>query len=64
MRNPETDPFFAQIENLKVRDLLKRIYQEYLEAPGEEIEIQKSEKIVRKSEFYQEKEKFVLDEEV
>ena len=36
MRNPETDPFFAQIKNLKVRDVLKRIYNQYLEAPEEE----------------------------
>jgi hypothetical protein len=25
-KNPEQDPFFAQIENLKVRDILKRVY--------------------------------------
>ena len=36
MRKPETDPFFAQIKNLKVRDVLKRIYNQYLEAPEEE----------------------------
>jgi hypothetical protein len=36
MRKPETDPFFSQIRNLKVRDILKRIYNQYLEAPVEE----------------------------
>ena len=65
MRKPETDPFFAQIKNLKVRDVLKRIYNQYLEAPEEEkLKNNSKEPIFKKAEFFKKEEAFDVDEEV
>ena len=65
MRHPETDPFFAQIKNLKVRKILKRIYQEYQEAPEEVKTIEKPENVIQtKKEFFTREENLNLDEQI